>query len=61
MYEITRQNGRVIITRGGAEVFNAPETSYVIHEKNGTRSVNTVKELPDPELLLALSSAVSIK
>jgi hypothetical protein len=61
MYEIKRENGRVIILKGADQVFNAPETAYVVYENNGSKQVNTIKELPDVALLLALANAIFLK
>lgn len=61
MYEIKRENGRVIISRNSMVVFNAADSAYVIYEKGGAQTVNTVKELPDAELLTALANAVLLK
>lgn len=63
MYEIKRENGRVVIHKGvgASAILNASEDSYVVFEKDGKASVSKVKDLPDDQLLLALSSAIPLK
>jgi len=63
MYEIKRDNGRVVIHKGGgaSPILSASEDSYVVFEKDGKASVSKVKDLPDDQLLLALSSAIPLK
>ena len=61
MYEITRENDRVIIKKGDTPVFNATKNSYVIFEEGGHATVAKVGDLPDEKLLLALSKALPLK
>ena len=64
MYEIKRENGRVIIyaSKGNVNdpIYNAPENSYIIYQQGGI-VVSKVKDLPDEQLLQALAQAIILK
>lgn len=62
MYEIKRENGRVIIRKGSAAqpILSADETSFVIFEQDGKRTVSRLKDLTDEQLLMALASPVPL-
>ena len=68
MYEIARENDRVIINKGGTSIFNAPKDSYLVYEEGVMTygehchaTVAKVGDLPDDKLLLALTKALPLK
>lgn len=62
MYEVRRANNRVTITKGRDHiVFDAADTAYIVYLKNDEQVVSLVKDLADPDLLLALASAVFLR
>jgi hypothetical protein len=61
VYEVKRENGKVIVTKGSHSKLNAPEDSYVVFkDANGVQHVSKLKELNDEQLLLALANAIDI-
>ena len=63
MYQIKRENGRVVITKGAdtTPILNAAEESYVVYLESGHPTAVKIKDLPDKDLLLALARAVELK
>lgn len=60
MYEVERNDTKVIIRRGGNAVYTASLDSFIIYEKDGSVEVDRVKDLTDHGLLAALAKAVEI-
>ncbi len=61
MYEIKRDDKRVVIWKGDGTVLDAPEESYLIYDSKGAATVSKLKDLKDPELLIALANAIALK
>lgn len=60
MYEIRREGGRVLITKGTTEILNAPDGSYIVYKDQDVQKVTKVKDLPDEKLLLALANVIRL-
>jgi hypothetical protein len=62
MYEVQRENNRVIVKRGEAVKLNASKDSYVIYkdQATGQQKVDKLGDLQDDRLLLALANHIEI-
>ncbi len=61
MYEIIREDDRVIIKKGETPVFNAKKDWYLVYDKEGHATVAKVGDLTNEALLMALSNALPLK